>query len=208
MQLDCCCKTIAPHCPACHSVGGHGMDFALLVVGARGQLVTVETDIGEAIDAARVARGYVTVSPILVDYRDDDRVDAPAVGLAAVPDPLPRRTPPSVLDADGNSIWATWDTQPAAPARPAMPVQNFVCARCLGPWSEGGCPGGCVGTVGVPGSVTTQPTRSPAHDALSGPHDGFRAGGRAAYSPTGWSAERDVAGITTTADWAAMLPGD
>lgn len=201
MKLDCCCKTIAPHCPACHSVGGHGMDFALLVIGHRGELVTATTDVVDAVDAARVAHGYVCVAPILVDYRDhEDRADAPAIGTASVPSsPDPDQADRAWLDAVLPRREPLLSLVEPQSRRADAPIFDFVCSACGSPWRLDGCLTGCEGAVGIPRAA---PRLSAPSEPLSGPHDGFPAGGRTAYSPNGWRSDREgVVGTMTT-------PGD
>lgn len=65
-----CCSTGLDHCPHCHDVPIHGVTVFNYVSVVQGIPVYWGTDQQSALDSARRGAGYVTISPILADFRE------------------------------------------------------------------------------------------------------------------------------------------
>lgn len=67
----CCCGTIPPHCPWCHSVATHGVtEFLYMVGGGIGTTVRHFYFFEAAVRYAQESRQFVAAAPIIVDYRE------------------------------------------------------------------------------------------------------------------------------------------
>lgn len=90
----CCgCLTSAgiEHCPSCHSVAMHGLSEFNFVSVVNGIPVYWGTDQAAAVHAAQAGAGYVTVSPILADFRQlaDDASFRPVLSTPYGDTPIP-----------------------------------------------------------------------------------------------------------------------
>lgn len=65
-----CCSTDVRHCPHCHDVPIHGVTVFNFVSVVQGIPVYWGDDQAAAVDSARRGAGYVTLSPILIDFRE------------------------------------------------------------------------------------------------------------------------------------------
>jgi len=65
-----CCSTGVGHCPHCHDVPIHGVTQFGYVTVVEGIAVYWGDDKNAALDSARRGAGYVTLSPILADFRE------------------------------------------------------------------------------------------------------------------------------------------
>lgn len=79
------------HCASCHSVAMHGLTDFNYVSVVNGIPVYWGTDQAAAVHAARAGAGYVTVSPILVDFRQlgDDPAFRPVLATPFGDTPVP-----------------------------------------------------------------------------------------------------------------------
>lgn len=88
-----CCDQAAgvEHCPNCHSVGIHQITEYNYTSVVNGIPVYWGTDQAAAVRAARAGAGYVTVSPILLDFRQlaDDPAFQPVLATPFGDAPVP-----------------------------------------------------------------------------------------------------------------------